>query len=190
MKPEKAAKKDLYSGFRHTVVLCLKHPMVWCGAFALLFLNIVRYGFAVWIPTFMFEVQGVGITTAALKAAVIPLAGALGVITAGWISDKLFHYKRGPIVTIMLLVLTAGIFIFPHLPAESLPLSIAILLITGFMTYGPHVLMVGIIPMDIGTRKAAVSVTGFIYVFGYIGAALSVICYGLLIDVYGWYAAF
>lgn len=58
------------------------------------------------------------------------------------------------------------------------------------MTYGPHVLMVGIMPMDIGTRKAAASVTGFIDGFGYIGAALSGICSGLIIDVYGWYAAF
>ena len=58
------------------------------------------------------------------------------------------------------------------------------------MTYGPHVLIVGVIPMDVGTRKAASSVTGFIDGFGYIGAALSGICTGLLIDIYSWYAAF
>lgn len=189
MKSEKAAKKDLYLEFRHTVMLCLKHPMVWCGAFALLFLNIVRYGFAVWIPMFMFEVQGVGIATAALKAAVIPLAGALGVITAGWISDRFFQSKRAPIV-VMLAILAASVFMFPYMSAESLILGVACLLVIGFMTYGPHVLMVGIMPMDVGTRKAAASVTGFIDGFGYIGAALAGIFSGLLIDVYSWHVAF
>ena len=58
------------------------------------------------------------------------------------------------------------------------------------MTYGPHVLIVSILPIDIETRKAAASVTGFIDGFGYIGAALSGICTGLLIDTYSWYAAF
>lgn len=188
--PRKTANKGLYPGFRYTVMLVLKHPMVWCGAFGLLFLNMVRYGFGVWIPTFMFEMQGVSISSAALKAAIVPLAGALGVITAGWISDKLFHYKRGPIAAIMCFTLAAAVFVFPHIPAGSLALGIAGLFVIGFMVYGPHVLIVGIIPMDVGTRKAAASVTGFIDGFGYIGAALVGVLSGLLVDAYGWYAAF
>lgn len=60
------------------------------------------------------------------------------------------------------------------------------------MTYDPHVLMVGIMLMGIEMKKkrAADSVTEFIDGFGYIGAALTGIFSGFLIDVYSWYAAF
>ena len=58
------------------------------------------------------------------------------------------------------------------------------------MTYGPHVLMVGIMPMDLVTRKAASSVTGFVDGFAYIGAGLTGVFSGWLIDIFGWDAAF
>jgi len=48
-------------------------------------------------------------------------------------------------------------------------MSVAGLFVIGFMVYGPHVLIVGVIPIDVRTRKAAASVTGFIDEFGYIG---------------------
>jgi len=58
------------------------------------------------------------------------------------------------------------------------------------MTYGPHVLIVSILPMDLGTRKASSSVAGFIDGFGYIGAGLTSVFSGWLIDTYNWDAAF
>ena len=45
-------------------------------------------------------------------------------------------------------------------------------------------------PMDCGTRKAASSTTGFIDGMGYIGAALTGVLTGWLIDAYNWQAAF
>lgn len=44
--------------------------------------------------------------------------------------------------------------------------------------------------MDLGTRKAASSVTGFIDGFGYIGAGLTGVLSGWLVDSYSWNAAF
>lgn len=50
--------------------------------------------------------------------------------------------------------------------------------------------MVGAFPMDLGTRKAASSVTGFIDCGGYIGAAITGVTTGWLIDNYSWQSAF
>jgi len=69
-------------------------------------------------------------------------------------------------------------------------LSLAVLMVVGFMTFGPHVMMVGVMAMDLGTRKAASSATGFIDGMGYVGAAFTGIASGFLIDAYGWNAAF
>lgn len=44
--------------------------------------------------------------------------------------------------------------------------------------------------MDLGTRKAASSVTGFIDCGGYIGAAITGVITGWLIDNYSWQSAF
>jgi len=64
------------------------------------------------------------------------------------------------------------------------------LLLIGFFTFGPHVLIVGAIPMDFGSRKAASSATGFIDGFGYMGAAITGVGSGFLFDNYGWNGAF
>ena len=69
-------------------------------------------------------------------------------------------------------------------------IGLVILLGIGFFTFGPHVLVVGALPMDFGSRKAASSATGFIDGLGYIGAAITGVGSGFLADSYGWGAAF
>jgi sugar phosphate permease len=44
--------------------------------------------------------------------------------------------------------------------------------------------------MDMGTRKAAGSVAGFIDFFGYIGAGMAGVFSGFLTDKFGWSASF
>ena len=50
--------------------------------------------------------------------------------------------------------------------------------------------MVAACPMDFGTRKAAASAAGFIDGVGYIGAAVTGVVSGYLVDNYGWNTAF
>jgi sugar phosphate permease len=183
-------RKDEHLGFRYTLKQTLMNPGIWIVGFGLLFLNIVRYGFLSWAPTYMFEVQGAQISTAAYKAVAIPIAGSLGAIFAGYVSDKVFKSRRAPIAVIMLLLLSAFSWFYPQVPAGNWVLSFMVLIAIGFMTYGPHVLMVTTMPIDHGTRKAAASATGFIDGMGYIGASITGIGSGWLIDNFGWGAAF
>jgi OPA family glycerol-3-phosphate transporter-like MFS transporter len=143
-----------------------------------------------WAPTYMFEVQKATISTAAYKAMAIPIAGSLGAIFAGWISDRYFSSKRAPIAVIMLVFLTLTCWIYPRIPVHNWVLSLIALMFIGFLTYGPHVLMCGTMAMDFGTRKAASSAAGFIDSWGYLGASLTGIGTGWLIDKYNWQAAF
>jgi OPA family glycerol-3-phosphate transporter-like MFS transporter len=183
-------RKDHHVGFTHTLRLVLLTPRIWAAALGLFCLNIVRYGFMSWAPTYMFEVQKATISTAAYKAIAIPIAGSLGAFFAGWVSDRFFGSRRAPVATIMLLMLGLFAWLYPKIPAGQWILSLLCLLLIGFMTYGPHVLIVGTLPMDCGTRKAAASTAGFIDCFGYIGAALTGVGSGWLVDNYGWNATF
>jgi OPA family glycerol-3-phosphate transporter-like MFS transporter len=138
----------------------------------------------------MFEVQKATISTAAYQAIAIPIAGSLGAICAGYISDKIFKSRRAPIAVIMLLMLALFSWLYPQIPPGAWVISLISLIMIGFMTYGPHVLMVTTLPMDTGTRKAASSATGFIDGWGYIGAAITGVASGWLADSFGWNAAF
>ena len=189
-KTREEASPDHHLGFRYTLGKVLSSPHIWCLAFGLFFLNIVRYGFVDWAPTYMFEVQKAPISVAAYKAMAIPLAGSLGAIFAGWLSDKVFHFRRAPASAIMLLALGFFTWLFPQIPGANWVASLMVLVMIGFLTYGPHVAIVTYAPMDFGTRKAAASVAGFIDGMGYIGAALTGVISGFLADRFGWNAAF
>lgn len=167
----------------------LKNPAIWCITLALLSLNIVRYGLLFWAPTFIFEEQKLSLPIAAFTAIAIPIGGSLGAIFIGWISDR-YHRSRTPLAVSTLIMLTASVLIYPYIPADSWTMNIIYLLTIGFLIYGPHILMCGIMPIDIGTRKTASTVTGFIDGVGSIGGALSGIGTGLVVDYYGWHGAF
>ncbi|MCK4448001.1 MAG: MFS transporter, partial [Candidatus Marinimicrobia bacterium] len=139
---------------------------------------------------YMFEEQGASISVAAYKAIAFPVAGGLGAIFAGWASDKIFNNRRAPVAFIMLLLLALFCYLFRVVPGENWVLSLIILLFIGFFTFGPHILIVAALPTDFGSRKAASSVTGFIDAMGYVGASLTGVGTGFLVDNFSWDAAF
>ncbi|MBL7147240.1 MAG: MFS transporter [Nanoarchaeota archaeon] len=183
-------RRDEHLGFWFTIKLVLTKKRVWAVALGLFCLNIVRYGFMDWAPTYLFEVQQAHISTAAFKAMIIPIAGSIGAISAGWISDKFFKSRRAPVAAVMLYFLAIFCWFYPKLNVNDWVMGLVFLAVIGFMTYGPHVLMVTTMPMDFGTRKAAASAAGFIDGWGYIGAAITGVGSGFLIDTFGWNAAF
>ncbi len=183
-------RKDTHIGFKNTLKITLLNPYVWFAAFGLFGLNIVRYGFLSWAPTYMFETQGATISMAAYKAVAFPIAGGLGAIFAGWASDRIFKNRRAPVAFIMLILLAVFCYLFRVVPGDNWVLSLICLLFVGFFTFGPHILLVAALPADLGTRKAASSVTGFIDAMGYLGASLTGVGTGFLIEKISWDAAF
>ena len=183
-------RKDTHIGFRNTLKITLLNPYIWFAAFSLFGLNIVRYGFMSWAPTFMFEEQGATISLAAYKAIAFPVAGGLGAVVAGWASDRIFKHRRAPVAFIMLFLLAIFCYFYKVVPGNNWVVSLIILLFIGFFTFGPHSLIVTAIPADLGSRKAASSVTGFVDAMGYAGASLTGLGTGYLIENFGWNAAF
>ena len=183
-------RKDEHIGFVTTLKVTLLNPHVWFTAFALFGLNIVRYGFMSWAPTYMFEEQGATISVVAYKALAFPIAGGLGAIFAGWASDRIFKNRRAPVAFIMLILLAVFCYLFKVCPDDNWMLSLIVLLFIGFFTFGPHILLVAALPVDLGSRKAASSVTGFIDSMGYLGASLTGVGTGYLVDKFGWDAGF
>lgn len=181
---------DKHLGFRFTFKQTIGNPMIWYVGLAYLSLGFIAFGFLYWIPVYMSEVQGINISKVASKVIVFPLAGSLGALTAGWVSDRFFKSRRAPIIVLMSLL--AGIFVLFYLKisVENPLLSLICLSIIGFMTFGAHHTMATSVAMDYGTRKAAASVAGFIDSLGYLGAIIVGVGIGWLVDNYGWSSAF
>lgn len=186
----KECRKDEHLGFKYTIMTVLSNPHIWIVGLSLFGLNIIRYGFMSWAPTYMFEVEKATISVAAYKAIAIPLAGSLGAFFAGWASDRFFQSRRAPIMVIMLIGLLVLTVLYPQLKYFHWIWSLICLIAIGFTIYGPHVMICATIPMDYASRKATASAAGFIDGFGYFGAALTGVISGFLVDRYGWNAAF
>ncbi|MFQ5808073.1 MAG: MFS transporter [Armatimonadota bacterium] len=197
---------DEHLGFAYTLRRTVANRHVWLVGMAFFCLDIIRWGFFFWSVKMLMDMQGDVATKATLvkatiKAAIIPLGGSLGAISAGWITDRCFGGRRAPVVCIMMLGLAAAAYLFGQLPrgdALSVRLLLyALLAIIGFLTYGPHVLMVGTMAMDFGTRKAASAAAGFIDALGYAGVGVGMVATGRIVDHYsaiggdvaGWQAA-
>jgi OPA family glycerol-3-phosphate transporter-like MFS transporter len=182
-------REDHHVGFKECLKIVLKSKYIWYAAFALFCLNIVRYGFMTW-GVDIFKDQSGDVVYSAYKMAAFPIAGAVGAIFAGWASDKYFKSRRAPVAALMLFLLTISCIVFALTQEAEWFIGLAVLLFIGFLTFGPHILIVGAIPMDFGSRKAASSATGFIDGFGYIGAAITGVGSGFLMDTIGLEGAF
>lgn len=183
------SSEDKYLGLRYTLKQSLGNRVVWIMGFGLFFVNIVRYGFLTWAPTYLFETQKAGIDKAAYSSLIFPLAGAVGAIFAGWATDRWFQSRRAPVAGIFLFMTGIAAWGYRAIDLENQWfLGLITLAAIGFFVFGAHVLIVAAAPMDFGTRKAASSATGFIDGLGYLGAGLQGIVTGLLVDRWGWTA--
>jgi len=176
---------DKGSFFRN-LKLTLTNPALWFLAIALGLLNACRYGFLDWGLTHLKEVQETGVGIAALKYAVLPIGGIAGAYLAGWATDRYFSSRRAPLVCILLLVLGSLTLLYEWVARASLTGTIVILLIIGFVIYGPQVLLVGTAPADLAKRGTAAAAAGFVNFMGYMGAYAGVLFTGKLVDLYGW----
>lgn len=183
-------KLDEHLGFKQTVLICVTNPRIWAVSMAFFCLDIIRYGFFYWAPVYLIEAQGASISSAGLKVAVLPVAGSAGAIFCGWATGRFFDNRRAPVICINLFGLAIFSYLFYVAPPGAWVWSLFCLAVIGFCTYACHVLMVGHAAQDFAGRKAAASAAGFIDGFGYLGAAMTGIFTGWLVENYGWGAGF
>jgi sugar phosphate permease len=174
-------REDNHVGFQYTIGSILKNKTVWFASFGLFCLNIIRYGITEWLPYIMAS-EVIGSAFFPLwKVIAFPIGGAFGALTCIWLSDKYLKKRRTPIICIFFLILALTLYIYTFIPPLNWFFGVPLLILIGFLTFGPHVLLVSTIPMEFGTRKAASSAAGFIDGWGYIGSAFTTYWSGAII---------
>lgn len=169
------------------IVFCNK--LIWYVCLANMFVYIIRLGVIYWAPTFLKDLRGISLLNAGLQIGLYEMISIPGALIAGFLSDKLFQGRRGPVSTICMLALSLLLILFWKLPIQSELLSIVILSLVGFFVSGPQ-LLVGIAAADFSTRQAVGTANGLSGLFGYLGAAIAGVGVGWISDNYGWDGVF
>ena len=162
------------------------NPTIWIIAVGNFFLYTVRFAVLDWGPTMLKEHLHMDISHAGWTVAGFEVAGILGMLAAGWATDKFFGGRAPRTCVICMLMTTLFLVGLCGLTTTSpLWLAIVILMGAGFFVYGPQAL-VGIAAANIATKRAAATAGGFCGLFGYGSTIVSGWGLGLLVQHTDW----
>jgi OPA family glycerol-3-phosphate transporter-like MFS transporter len=149
-------------------------------------LDAVRYGFLDWAPGHLAELHGTGALPAALKTAVLPLAGAVGAFSSGWLTDRFFQSRRAPVCALMLGAVGMLTLVYRLVADLSALPTVVTLALAGFCLFGAQILLVGTAAQDFARRGATAAAAGFIDFVGHMGAFSGDVVTGWMLRHYGW----
>lgn len=162
-----------------------RNPYIWIISIANFFVYTVRYAVLDWGPTLLSEWKGVSIHNAGWMVAGFEISGIIGMLVAGWATDRFFGGRSPRVCVICMALASFFIFLFWQMTTPSVWLSTLLLMLAGFCIYGPQAL-VGIAAANLATKHAAATAVGFTGLFGYASTLLSGWGLGLLAGTLGW----
>lgn len=151
---------------------------------------VVRYGTLDWATKYLVETKGMGVAAAGGLTSLIEFFGIPGMLLAGFVSDRLFDARRGPVCVISMAALAGSIVLLYLVPPGHPVLDGAALAAIGFFTYGPQCLLAGVAAADTCGAQVAAAAVGITGTFSYAGAIISSAGTGALVDRYGWAGGF
>jgi len=166
------------------------NPQIWMIGFANFTINLVRFSVLDWGPTLLKESKGLSLDRAGWMVAAFEIAGVVGMLAAGWITDR-YMRGRAPRTCVFCMAGAAlAILGFWMLPTTAPKwLLFASLLAAGFCIYGPQALT-GVTAANISTKKLAGTSIGFTSLFSYASVTVSGVGLGALAENFGWYYAY
>ena len=166
------------------------NPYLWFLAIAYIFVYFIRFATLDWSAKFMVD-RGISEATSAGLLTIMPLIGTLGGISAGWMADHFFKGRCTPINIIFLTLLIFslwGAYVFTG--HGSYWLTAVFLALVGFFVDGPQNLVGGVQTSRITVQESVSAACGFTGMFGYLGAFLSGIGGGWILQNWGWYGIY
>ena len=182
---------------RPASVAALLLPLVRSRAFLLVCLlsfgcTIIRETFNTWTPVYLRDFLGYSMSGSAGASAIFPAVGAVSVLLAGWLSDRL-----GPTGRSLLMFLGLGASAMALLALTSVPsgtsgsaLPVFLIAAVAFGLLGPYSYLGGAFALDFGGKQASAASSGIIDGIGYLGGVLAGDSIARLALAYGWRGVF
>ena len=153
----------------------LRNRMVWYLGAVYFLVKPTRYLLLFWSPVYIAERMGTDTAQSGWLSSMFDLAGPVGTLAGGILSDKAFQSKRMPVAVLALLFLAALMLAFPFIPLSRLGMGMGMFAM-GFLVFIPDSLIAGTAAIDFGTKKGASTANGLIN-----GMGLLVKCSGVLL---------
>lgn len=163
----------------------LKNRILWVLASAYFFVYILRTALNDWICLYLHEAKGYSMLHAGSGIFWFEIGGFTGSLAAGWISDKIFAGKRGPVNVLFTLGVILIIGAVWMAPAGQLWWVSSLMFMVGFFIFGPQML-IGMAAAELSHHQAAGTATGFVGWFAYLGAAVAGYPLGKISQDWGW----
>lgn len=163
----------------------------WMVATISLGLTLIRETFNIWTPTYLAEVAGLSVGSAATYSLLFPLFGGISVLVFGRMADRMGGGKRSLAVLAGLVPLVAILGIMGSIrePGGAV-LPLVLISAAAILMIGPYSFLAGAISLDLGGKVGSSTTAGLIDAAGYLGAIASGIGIGSLAQRAGWDAAF
>jgi OPA family sugar phosphate sensor protein UhpC-like MFS transporter len=163
----------------------LFNKFVWFLALANLFVYVVRTGINDWTVLYLSEARGFSLLEAGATIPWFELGGIVGMMLAGYFSDRVMAGGRGLVSALFMVFLVMPLLVFWLMPTDSYFGYSGLLFTIGLFLFGPQML-VGCAAVEHTDKQAAGTASGFAGVFGYLGAAAAGYPFGVLLDSFGW----
>ena len=164
------------------------NPYIWIIAVSNFCIYVIRLTILDWGASFLTEIKGLDIAKAGgLLASTEIVGGTLGMLLAGWLSDKLFQSKAHRTCLFCIIFATLTFFLFWK--SESVVLSFIFLVLSAFFIYGPQALY-GSCASQQATKYAAGTGNGIIGILGYLSSVVSGVMFGAKAETGGWESVF
>ena len=136
------------------------------------FAKFIRYGVWSWATYFLKNNYHLSDSRAALYSTVFDVVGIAGVMTTGFLSDRVFASRRSEVSLIMLLGMVVATGLLVAFAGTSVTVFVVLLGAVGFTLFGPDALLTGAGAMDIGSRRLTTFAAATISGFGSLGAVV------------------
>jgi sugar phosphate permease len=154
------------------------------------FVKMTRYSFLFWLPMYMTERLLYSPVHAGYASSIYEAIGFLGVLLAGYISERAARGNRFPVGAVMMAVLAVLCAAYPWLSRFGPGTNLAAIALIGAFTFGPDTLMAGSGTQEAVPLEATARAAGFVNGVGSVGQVLSPYFVAIISSQYGWDAMF
>ncbi len=164
------------------------NPFIWIIAISNFCVYVIRLTILDWGASFLTEEKGMDIAQAGgLLATTEIIGGTMGMLLAGWLSDKLFKSKAHRTCFFCIIFATLSFFLFWK--SSSVWMSFVWLVLSAFFIYGPQALY-GVCASQQATKYGAGTGNGIVGIFGYASSVVSGVIFGSMAETGGWDSVF
>lgn len=164
----------------------LNNKYVWILSISYFFVYIVRQAINDWGNLYLSEIKGLTAVQAAGCVSIFEVGGFLGMLVAGWGSDRWFKGRRVPLMVLYALALVFAVLGLWYINPGELIIPSLLIGVIGFLVFGPQML-VGLAAAEFVSKKAASTSCGFTGFFAYLGAAVGGYPILRISEIYGWW---